>query len=91
MRNAVKRTESSAGTFAAPVFTPVEGISALSQGDDPATAAALRRLVRRRILQLREIEFVRAVVNVEFRLELFAADRAIRPLSGMLFGMVKTA
>lgn len=50
----------------------MEGIAAASEADDRAAFAALRGTVGRRILQPREVVFVRPEIHVDFCLKLTA-------------------
>lgn len=75
----------------APALSVCEAVATSWQNDSFSASVAERRRERRRVFQLLEIERVRRVPGVHLGLELRSAPRAARPITGVLFMVMKGA
>lgn len=64
-------------------------ITPVIQLDDHTTAVAVRRLVRRWILQFYKVVFVRPIPDIDFRFKRFAAFLAGSPVACVLLAMME--
>ena len=69
----------------------IPGVPAFAEHDHPTAAAAMRRIVRGRVLELLEVPFVRPVPDVHLQRPRLGADLAGLPVASMLLVVVRPA